>query len=150
MALLVGFLSRNPLNIGTFTAWNRARIHAQTRTIGSSQTWLFATFTLFCGLAFVTQSQLGPFFVLKFVRSRGFGARFLQPFPKSLVTVKYYSNTKMAVSNRKRPLIAVNGRYWRTRWYKKRPQLGPRNVCALSRSFALFCSHLCVSASDRV
>ena len=33
----------------------------------------------------------GLFFVLKFVRSRGFGARFLQSFPKSLVTVKYYS-----------------------------------------------------------
>ena len=30
------------------------------------------------------------FFVLKFVRSRGVGARFLQPFPKSLVTIKYY------------------------------------------------------------
>ena len=51
-----------------------------------------------------TRSQLGPFFVLKFVRSWGFGARFLQPFPKSLVTVKAYSNTK------KWPVIAVNGR----------------------------------------
>ena len=48
----------------------------------------------------VAKPQLGPFFVLKFVRSRGFGARFLQPFPKSLVTVKAYSNTKMAVNGR--------------------------------------------------
>ena len=47
-----------------------------------------------------TRPQLGPLFVLKFVRSRGFGARFLQPFPRSLVTVKYYSNTKMAVNSR--------------------------------------------------
>ena len=29
-----------------------------------------------------------------------FTARFLQPFPKSLVTVKYYSSTKMAVNSR--------------------------------------------------
>ena len=42
------------------------------------------------GTAKFTRPQLGPFFVLKFVRSRGFGARFLQPFPKSLVTRKYY------------------------------------------------------------
>ena len=28
------------------------------------------------------------------------GARFLQPFPKSLVTVEYYSNTKVAVNSR--------------------------------------------------
>ena len=48
----------------------------------------------------VTRPQLGPFFVLKFVRSWGFGARFLQPLPKSLVTVKYFSNTKMAVNSR--------------------------------------------------
>ena len=33
----------------------------------------------------------------------GFGARFLQPFPSFLVTVKCYSNTKW-------PLIAANGR----------------------------------------
>ena len=46
------------------------------------------TYTLF------TRPQLGPFFVLKFVRSRGFGARFLQPFPKSVVTVEYYANIK--------------------------------------------------------
>ena len=51
----------------------------------------------------VMRPQLAPFFVLKFARSRGFGARFLQPFPKSLVTVKYDSNTKWL-------LIAVNGR----------------------------------------
>ena len=38
----------------------------------------------------VARPRLGPFFVLKFVRSRGFEARFLQPFPKPLVTVKYY------------------------------------------------------------
>ena len=47
-----------------------------------------------------TRLQLGPFFVLKFARSRGFGARFLQPLPKSLVTLKYFSNTKMAVNSR--------------------------------------------------
>ena len=35
--------------------------------------------------------------------STGFWARFLQPFPKSLVTVKYYSTPNW-------PLIAVNGR----------------------------------------
>ena len=29
----------------------------------------------------------------------GLGARFLQPFPKSLETVKYYSNTKVAVNS---------------------------------------------------
>ena len=52
----------------------------------------------------VTRSQLEPFFVLKFVRSRALGARFLQPFPRSLVTVKYYSHTK------KWPLMAVNSR----------------------------------------
>ena len=48
----------------------------------------------------VTRPQLGPFFVLKFVRSRGFGARFLQPLPKLLVTVTHFSNTKMAVNSR--------------------------------------------------
>ena len=35
----------------------------------------------------------------------GFGARFLQPFPKSLVTVRYYSNTKMAVNSHQWPLM---------------------------------------------
>ena len=30
----------------------------------------------------------------------GFGARFLQPFPKFLVTVKYYSNSKMPINSR--------------------------------------------------
>ena len=48
----------------------------------------------------LTRPQLGPFFVLKFVRSRGLAARFLQPLPKSLVTGKYFSNTKMAVNGR--------------------------------------------------
>ena len=42
----------------------------------------------------------GLFFVLKFVRSRVLGARFLQPFPRSLVTVEYLSHTKMAVNSR--------------------------------------------------
>ena len=51
-------------------------------------------------ITFFTRPQLGPFFVLKFVRSWGFGARFLQPFPKALVTVKHYLNTKMAVNGR--------------------------------------------------
>ena len=36
----------------------------------------------------VTRPQLGPFLVLKFVRSRGFGVRFLQLFPESLATIK--------------------------------------------------------------
>ena len=49
---------------------------------------------------FFTRPQFGPFFVLKFVRSRVFGRDFLQAFPKSLVTVKYFSNTKMAVNSR--------------------------------------------------
>ena len=53
-----------------------------------------------CFLRKFTRPQLGPFFVLKFVRSRSFGARFLQPFPKPLVTVKYYLSTKMAVNSR--------------------------------------------------
>ena len=48
----------------------------------------------------VTRPQLGPFFVLKFVRSRVLGANFLQPFPKSLVTVKCHLNTKIAVNSR--------------------------------------------------
>ena len=63
-----------------------------------------------CTAPFFTRPQLGPCFVLKFVRSRGFGSRFLQPFAKSLLTAKCYSNTKMAVNSRKWPLIAVNGR----------------------------------------
>ena len=54
----------------------------------------------------LTRLQLGPFFVLKFVRSRVLGARFLRPFPKSLVTEKCDSNTKLAVNSR----MAVNGR----------------------------------------
>ena len=41
---------------------------------------------------FLMRPELGPSFVLKFVRSRVLRARFLQPFPKSLVTVKYSSN----------------------------------------------------------
>ena len=45
-------------------------------------------------------APIGAFFVLKFVRSQGSGARFLQPPPKSLVTVKYFSNTKMTVNSR--------------------------------------------------
>ena len=49
---------------------------------------------------FVMQPQLGPFFVLKFARSQGFGARFLQPFPKSLMRGKYYSKTKWHKNSR--------------------------------------------------
>ena len=45
---------------------------------------------------------VGPSLVLQFV---GFGARFLPPFPKSLATVKYYSNTRMAVNSRQWPLM---------------------------------------------
>ena len=55
----------------------------------------------------------GLVYVLKFVRSRGFGARFLQPFPKSLETAKYYSSTKMAIDSpfygQSYPLMAVIG-----------------------------------------
>ena len=40
----------------------------------------------------------------------GFGASFLKQFPKSLVTAKYYSNTKMAVDSHWWPLMAVFGR----------------------------------------
>ena len=49
-------------------------------------------------------APIGAFFGPEIGAFTGFGARFLQPFPKSLVTVRYYSNTKMA------PLKAVNGR----------------------------------------
>ena len=56
----------------------------------------------------------GLFFVLKFVRSQVWGARFPQPFPKHLVTVKYL--------------------LWGTRWYKKRPQLGPCNALSAENS----------------
>ena len=43
---------------------------------------------------------IGAFFCPEIRAFPGLGARFLQPFPKSLVTVKYYSNTKMAVNSR--------------------------------------------------
>ena len=59
-----------------------------------------------------TRSQLGPFLVLKFVRSRVLGRDLFNRFPKSLVTVKCNSNTKLAVNT----LV------------QKSPQLGPRSV----------------------
>ena len=42
-------------------------------------------------------APIGAFFCPEI---RAFSVRFLQPFPKSFVTVKYYSNTKMAVNSR--------------------------------------------------
>ena len=45
-------------------------------------------------------TPIGAFFGPEIRAFTGFGVRFLQPFPKSLVTVKYYSNTKMAVNAR--------------------------------------------------
>ena len=45
-------------------------------------------------------APMGAFFCPEIRAFTGVGARFLQPFPKSLVTVKYNSNTKMAVNSR--------------------------------------------------
>ena len=45
-------------------------------------------------------APIGAFFCPEIRAFKGFGARFLQPIPKSLVTVKHYSNTKMAVNSR--------------------------------------------------
>ena len=45
-------------------------------------------------------APIGAFFCLEIRASTGFGARFLQPFPKSLVTIKYFLNTKMAINSR--------------------------------------------------
>ena len=45
-------------------------------------------------------APIGAFFCPEIRAFTGAGARFLQPFPKSLVTVKYNSNTKMAVNSR--------------------------------------------------
>ena len=59
---------------------------------------------MWINLAVDYAAPIGAFFCPEIRAFTGFGARFLQPFPKSLVTVRYYSNTKMA------PLIAVNGR----------------------------------------
>ena len=39
-------------------------------------------------------APIGAFFCLEIRAFTGLGARFLQPFSRSLVTVKYYSNTK--------------------------------------------------------
>ena len=44
-------------------------------------------------------APIGAFFCPEIRAFMGFGARFLQPFPKSLVTVKYYSSTKVAVNS---------------------------------------------------
>ena len=52
-------------------------------------------------------APIGAFFCPEI---RAFTARFLQPAPKSLVTVRYYSNTKMAVKSRQWPSMAVNRR----------------------------------------
>ena len=50
---------------------------------------------------------IGAFFCPEIRAFTGVGARFRQPFPKSLVTVQYYKSAKMAVNG---PLIAVNRR----------------------------------------
>ena len=39
-------------------------------------------------------APIGAFFCPEIRAFTGFGARFLQPFPKSLETVRYYSHTK--------------------------------------------------------
>ena len=46
-------------------------------------------------------APIGVFFCPEIRAFTGFGSRFLQPFVKSLVTVKYDSNTKMAANGRK-------------------------------------------------
>ena len=52
----------------------------------------------------VTRPPIGAFFRCPEICAfKDFGASFLQPFPKSLATVEYYSTKKW-------PLIAVNGR----------------------------------------
>ena len=43
-------------------------------------------------------APIGAFFGPELRAFTGFGVRFLQPSPESLVTVKCYSNTKMAVN----------------------------------------------------
>ena len=60
--------------------------------------WTFRMFRLKFYIR-VTRPQLGPFFCPEIRAFTGFGTRFLQPFPKSLVTVKHHSNTKMAVNS---------------------------------------------------
>ena len=45
-------------------------------------------------------APIGAFFCHEIRAFTGFGARSLQLFPKSLVTVEYYSNTQMAVDGR--------------------------------------------------
>ena len=42
-------------------------------------------------------------------RCESLGHLSFQLFPKSLVTIKYYSNTKMTTNSRYWPLIAING-----------------------------------------
>ena len=45
-------------------------------------------------------ASIGAFFCPGIRAFTGFGARFLQPFPKSRVTITYYLNTKVAVNSR--------------------------------------------------
>ena len=45
-------------------------------------------------------APIGAFFCPEIRSFTGFGARFLQPLPKSLVTIRYYSSTKMAINGR--------------------------------------------------
>ena len=54
---------------------------------------------LFCGSEKLRSPDWGPFSCPEIRAFMGFGARFLQPFPKSLVTVKYYLNTKKIAGN---------------------------------------------------
>ena len=61
--------------------------------------WLFALHGLRGFENWSYAAPIGAFFCPEIRAFPGFGARLLQPFPKSLVTVKYYSNTKMAVNS---------------------------------------------------
>ena len=45
-------------------------------------------------------APIGAFSCPEILAFTGFGARFLEPFPKPLVTVKYDLNTKVAVNSR--------------------------------------------------
>ena len=73
----------------------------------------------------------GLFFCPEIRAFTGFRARFLQAFPKSLVTVKYYSNTIMAINSRQWPLIAVNGGHAGT---KKAPIGATQKTLKISKS----------------
>ena len=60
----------------------------------------FGAFELTVPKYFYYASPIGAFFCSEIRAFTGFGARVLQPAPKSLVTIKHNSNTKMAVNSR--------------------------------------------------